>query len=94
MSGRRPKARMEYKSKDGTRYEIAAVWGGKIDWADNVSPQKENVAHEKYPKMKMSDAVKRVEAGDGFLNLVYPKQDKPQPRNEPDPDDFSDDIGF
>jgi hypothetical protein len=73
-----PIGRLKYKAKDGTAYEVGTFWdnGRGI----SLSPQKSNEDHEKWPKMKLSEAARRVEAGDGYLNCYM--NDTTKPRQE------------
>lgn len=92
---RMPAFRLVYKSKDGTRYDVGVCWeSDRFPGLYSVKPQREN-ADGTYPKMRLSEAAARCEAGDGFLDLSSPKKRTDAPRSdrrEPARDDFSDDT--
>jgi len=99
MAGNGPTGRLKYRSKDGVTYDVGAFWSNARGMS--LGPQKTNEDHERFPKMRLSEAARRVEQGDGWLN-VYMEDAKPrtapQERREaparrrqeaPDPDPFN-----
>lgn len=66
--GDRPVGRLKYKSRDGTRYDVGTLWPGQRPDSHGLKPQKTTEAGQ-YPKMALSEAARRVESGDGFLDV-------------------------
>ncbi len=83
-NGQGPHGRLKYKSKDGKRYDVGTMWHAKSGGGFTISPEKENAPNAQYPKMKLSEACARVEAGDGFLDVWTPRE---QSRSRDDFDD-------
>jgi hypothetical protein len=82
MSSNRPAYRITYKAKDGAKYDVGVIWNPKkqIDGLlGSLSPQKTNEDGQ-YKKMRLVEALARVEAGDGFLDVwsTAPRGDAPQ----------------
>jgi hypothetical protein len=74
--GDRPAGRLKYKARDGKRYDVGTMWRGERGgW--QIQPEKRDDFDAQYPKMRLSEAAKRVEAGDGFLDVWEP-QDRQQ----------------
>ena len=72
--GRRPSFRLSYKAKDGTRHDVGVCWPSeRFSGLHDVKPEKVTGMVNGYPKMKLSEAAARCEAGDGFISLAAPK---------------------
>ena len=66
--GRRPSFRLSYKAKDGTRHDVGVCWPSeRFSGLHDVKPEKVTGMVNGYPKMKLSEAAARCEAGDGFI---------------------------
>ena len=95
--GRRPSFRLTYKSKDGTKADVGVCWESeRFPGLFSVKPEKVTNLTDKWPKMRLSEAAARCEAGDGFLDLAAPKNaaTAPQkPATGPSASDF-DDVPF
>lgn len=95
--GRKPDYRVTYKAKDGSRFDCGVAWASeKFPGIYDLKPQKANEDGQ-YPKMRLSEAARRCEDGDGFLSIMAPKPtaearsggtyDRP-PRTNRDDDDL------
>ncbi len=96
-NGRKPSFRLTYKSKDGTKADVAVCWESeRFPGLFDLRPEKVTDLSAKWPKMKLSEAAARCEAGDGFLHLSAPKPTTNAPtRSAPVRDDFGgDDVPF
>lgn len=82
MSDKRmPTFRLVYKAKDGARYDVGVCWESeRFPGLYSIKPQRENASGQ-HPKMRLSEAAARCEAGDGFLDLSAPKK-RESPRDD------------
>ena len=77
----RPIAKLEYKvgSGDATkRYEVGQIWPGKEkadggNWPASMGFVAESKLDDQYPQMAFTEAMAKVAAKEGFINLVTPK---------------------
>ena len=77
-SKRMPAFRLKYKAKDGTKYDIGVAWeSDRFPGLYSIKPERETITSAQYPKMRMSEACRLAEEGDGFLDLSAPKSSGP-----------------
>ena len=65
---RMPAFRLKYRSADKQNYDCGVCWPGKFDGSFDVKPETQRTDGQ-YPKMPLSEAIRRVEARDGWLTL-------------------------
>lgn len=80
--GRKPSYRLSYKGRDGSRHDIGVAWkSDRFEGLFDVKPEKVTGMVNGYPKMKLSEAAARCEAGDGFISLAAPKPPSAESRS-------------
>lgn len=94
-NGRKPSFRLTYKSKDGVKADVGVCWESeRFPGLFSVKPEKVTDMTAQWPKMKLSEAAARCEAGDGFLDLSAPKKPAAAPSSSGGGSSFSDDVPF
>lgn len=89
--GDKPVARIKFKSKDGKRYDVGTLWPGNREDSHGLAPVKQDDLDAKYPKMRLSEAARLAEEGQGYLDVWM---DTSREASRPQRDDFEDDIPF
>jgi hypothetical protein len=92
---RMPSFRLKYRDQSKRTFDVGTVWSGRFPDSYDVKPETKS-ADGQYPRMALSEAIRRVEAKDGWLSLTVVRSkseqtERNQPRRTEPADEFGDD---